>query len=307
MRTPADKKKLTDTACLVKESKAFKDLPLDKDTIEKINELKFALPIIYLMAFQGAKQSTLDIQGAEILPIIPSETRVSKCYPYQVLLKDFNLVRGLTTDHHIMSEAKELDLFYIMHLTNIFIGKDHVALEMEKYDMDFRTYIRKHRDYRHLPRLLIEVAKGLKELHHMGYIHRDVKPENIVIRLRPLQARLIDFNCAMRKEQNTTGINLGTPGYTPKREIYRDGDPSFDIFALGAVIMEADMDYDEYIRVNTSNMTEKKAEEYIALRDTHKSLKTIVKGTLLRGKNFALMSLDDIIKELEQASFKKAW
>ena len=66
------------------------------------------------------------------------------------------------------------------------IGPDHIILSMEKYDMSFRNYLRKHRDFNQLNRILTDIAKGLKELHNLGYVHRDIKPENIVLNLVPL-------------------------------------------------------------------------------------------------------------------------
>jgi serine/threonine protein kinase len=70
---------------------------------------------------------------------------------------------------------------------------------MEKYEMSYRDYLRKKRDQRQLGRIIVDVAKGLKELHYMGYVHRDLKPENIVLDTKPIRVRIIDFNrCVLR-------------------------------------------------------------------------------------------------------------
>ena len=53
--------------------------------------------------------------------------------------------------------------------------------------MDLRKYLQKHRDYRKLNEILLQVVAGLKELKRLGFVHRDLKPENIVLNLnRPL-------------------------------------------------------------------------------------------------------------------------
>jgi len=52
--------------------------------------------------------------------------------------------------------------------------------------MDFRTYLEKERDPRHLNNILLQVGSGIAELHQMGYVHRDLKPENIVLNLKPV-------------------------------------------------------------------------------------------------------------------------
>ena len=81
-----------------------------------------------------------------------------------------------------------------MALDRFLLGTDHLALTMEKYEMTYREYLRSHKDTRWLSKILIDVAKGLKELNGICYVHRDLKPENIVVNLRPLQVKIIDFN-----------------------------------------------------------------------------------------------------------------
>ena len=105
-----------------------------------------------------------------------------------------------------------------MKLDKLFLGKDHVALSMEKFQMNYRDYLRSHRDYRQIGRILLDVAKGLKELQGIGFVHRDLKPENIVLDLKPLTVRIVDFNL-------------------------------WDVWALCAMVLESDMEIDEYLRI----------------------------------------------------------
>ena len=74
-----------------------------------------------------------------------------------------------------------------------------MAFALQLYEMNFRTYLEKHRDYRQLGRILTSVADGLKELFDLDYVHRDLKPENIVLNLRPLSVALIDFERAQHQ------------------------------------------------------------------------------------------------------------
>lgn len=46
---------------------------------------------------------------------------------------------------------------------------------------------------------LAEVAAGLNDLHRLGFVHRDVKPENVLI-ARSGHVRLVDFGVAARVE-----------------------------------------------------------------------------------------------------------
>ncbi|MFM8487125.1 MAG: protein kinase domain-containing protein, partial [Bacteroidota bacterium] len=39
----------------------------------------------------------------------------------------------------------------------------------------------------------MQKANGVKELHQQGVVHRDLKPDNVVLSLRPLRVRIIDL------------------------------------------------------------------------------------------------------------------
>lgn len=45
-----------------------------------------------------------------------------------------------------------------------------------------------------------QLIKALRELHSLGYVHLDIKPDNILLGLNDRNANLIDFGCARRSE-----------------------------------------------------------------------------------------------------------
>lgn len=91
----------------------------------------------------------------------------------------------------------------------------------------------------------------MESLHQLGYVHRDLKPDNIVITLRPLKATLIDFDIAQLRVAMTSGQVKGTPGYYPVRPNLKDGSTAWDIWAIAAIILECDMRPGEYYGVST--------------------------------------------------------
>lgn len=86
-----------------------------------------------------------------------------------------------------------------------------------------------------------QVAAGLAEAHQIGLIHRDVKPENIIVDARG-RAKLLDFGIAHNaRSPRVTGNGqmIGTPAYmAPEQALGDDADPRSDLFALGVVLYE---------------------------------------------------------------------
>jgi len=86
--------------------------------------------------------------------------------------------------------------------------------------------------------LAVAMASALQVAHQLGIVHRDVKPENIV--LSPTGPMLIDFGIAKIIEQTgltTTDTNLGTPAWLSPEQI-ETANVSFssDMFSLGSVL-----------------------------------------------------------------------
>ena len=89
-----------------------------------------------------------------------------------------------------------------------------------------------------------EVADALGYAHGLGVIHRDVKPENIL--LREGHALVADFGIALAVQtaggarMTQTGLSLGTPQYMSPEQAMgeRTIDGRSDLYALGAVTYE---------------------------------------------------------------------
>ena len=100
-------------------------------------------------------------------------------------------------------------------------------------------------------RLVEQILLGLDHAHAAGLIHRDLKPDNIIVEIGPDGTeipRIVDFGIAILRDRDgaieggrltETGQVLGTPLYmSPEQAQAEPFDHRVDLFALGVIVYE---------------------------------------------------------------------
>jgi serine/threonine protein kinase/tetratricopeptide (TPR) repeat protein len=86
-----------------------------------------------------------------------------------------------------------------------------------------------------------QLCGGLAEAHRLGVVHRDLKPQNIMVDEEG-NARIMDFGIARSvkaKAITGAGVMIGTPEYmSPEQVEGKEADHRSDIYSLGIVLYE---------------------------------------------------------------------
>jgi len=121
-------------------------------------------------------------------------------------------------------------------------GRQFIVFEYVEGENLKEHVVRKGRlDVREALEIADEVARGLAFAHGQGLIHRDVKPQNVLLN-GDGRAKVTDFGIARTLDvdgMTQTGTILGTSNYiAPEQASGQPVDAHSDVYALGAVLYE---------------------------------------------------------------------
>jgi eukaryotic-like serine/threonine-protein kinase len=131
-----------------------------------------------------------------------------------------------------------------------------IAMELVEGETLRKRIHRDRRSLRSLLDLLAQSADGLAKAHAAGVVHRDLKPDNIMVTEDGF-AKILDFGLAkllerssplsrgpdeptQLREKTREGVILGTVGYmSPEQVEGREVDARSDVFSFGCILYEA--------------------------------------------------------------------
>lgn len=141
---------------------------------------------------------------------------------------------------------------YLLHATDIEYRRDIYQLDIATELMvggNLDDFIRKYRlTSRKIPdhyiwTIFIQCCLGVKYLHLNGIIHRDIKPQNILLDHKDVPNRVVicDFGASicLTKEDSFCSTKIGTPYFmSPEQNSQPKYDKKTDIWSLGCILYE---------------------------------------------------------------------
>jgi len=178
------------------------------------------------------------------------DTRLDRKVAIKILPPEF--ARDPERVSRFRQEARAVSLLNHPNIVSIFDaelaeGRYYIATELVEGETLGQIAARGHMERRVLLEIAVQICSALGAAHGAGIVHRDIKPDNVMVRPDGI-VKVLDFGLAKLQEslghyagdlRTRPGSVAGTPQYlSPEQVMGRKIGPQSDIFSLGVLLYE---------------------------------------------------------------------
>jgi len=168
-----------------------------------------------------------------------------KCLPEEMTRDEERLAR-FEREARLLASINHPNIATVYSM-EVVEGRTYLVLEYVDGSALFEHLDASGRSWRDCVRMSIQIADALAAAHEKGVVHRDIKPDNVLL-TQSGTAKVLDFGLAVpvmgegsqpEVLQTEIGAILGTPGYmAPEQARGQTADARRDLFALGCLLHE---------------------------------------------------------------------
>ncbi len=155
--------------------------------------------------------------------------------------------------------------------------------------------------------IAIQVSMGLEAAHSHGIVHRDIKPQNIIISTDG-KVKVMDFGIARAASSNTISSNvMGSVHYSSPEQV-RGGysDEKSDIYSLGITLYEmvtgkVPFDGDTTVAIAIKHLQEEMVPPSVYTEDLPRSLEQIITKCTQKSVSRRYEKMEEVIADLKHS------
>ena len=211
------------------------------------------------------------------------------------------------------SEAQAAAVLTHPNIVNVFdVGDDngvyYIVMELIE-GITLKEYISKKGklSVKEATSIAIQVSMGLEAAHSHGIVHRDVKPQNIIISMDG-KVKVTDFGIARAASSNTISSNvMGSVHYSSPEQV-RGGysDEKSDIYSLGITLYEmvtgkVPFDGDTTVAIAIKHLQEEMVPPSAYTPELPHSLEQIILKCTQKSVDRRYQNMEDVIADLKHS------
>src|SRR5256885_10553150 len=156
------------------------------------------------------------------------ETPVAVKFMSKDLAEDPGCVARFAAEAKLAARIKSPHIVGILDFSTTTSGIPYIVMELlEGEDLEVRLRGDKKLGLEDASRVLVQICKALTSAHELGVVHRDIKPDNILLTTHDgeIFVKVLDFGIAKdeAKLQSITasGTTMGTPAFMSPEQLFR--------------------------------------------------------------------------------------
>ncbi len=237
--------------------------------------------------------------------------KLNRFVAVKVLKQEFSENANFVSKFRIEAQAAA----GLMHpnIVNVYdVGEEngiyYIVMELVE-GITLKKYIEKKSrlSYKEAVSIAIQISMGIEAAHNNNIIHRDIKPQNIIIS-REGKVKVTDFGIAKAATSNTITSNvMGSVHYTsPEQARGGYSDEKSDIYSLGITIFEmltgrVPFDGETTVAIAIKHIQEEMAPVSDFVADVPGSVESIVLKCCQKSPDRRYQNMQEVIADLKQS------